>query len=76
MASLLLAVKRFLNSPATTAVKVTFLVIDYVEMCQIFGPLPLHEFTAGYAAYGEWIAEQEHDDLGGALPVLEGTCMN
>jgi hypothetical protein len=69
-------VKRFQTKAATVAVDVTFLVIDYVEMCRIFGPLPFRDFCAGYASYEAWTAEEEPEELDGDLSVFEGVCVN
>ena len=39
---------RLLSDPTNCGAKVSYLLIDYVEMCRLFGPLSYRDFCEGY----------------------------
>ncbi|HYK01371.1 MAG TPA: hypothetical protein VE974_06415 [Thermoanaerobaculia bacterium] len=40
--------KGHVRTPASAAAEISWLLMDYVEMCRILGPLPFRDFSAGY----------------------------
>jgi hypothetical protein len=43
------AVRTLVPPPASAAAEVSYLLIDYVEMSRVLGPLPFRDFCAGYS---------------------------